>query len=76
MVNQVYNFWVRAINTSSVYTALHQLKRISYRQTMEWKPREQAGNDFISYAFLPEKYYVSATWTDEVDGRILDLTGW
>ena len=43
---------------------------------MEWKPREQAGNDIISDAFLPEKYYVSATSTDEVDGRILDLTGW
>jgi len=43
---------------------------------MEWKPREQAGNDVIIHSFVPEKYYKSAASTDKTDGRIPDLTGW
>ena len=62
--------------TSSVYAALYKLKRISYGQIMEWKPREQAGNDVIIRSFVQEKYYKSATSTDKADGRIPDLTGW
>lgn len=62
--------------TSSVYAALYKLKRISYGQIMEWKPREQAGNDVIIRSFAQEKYYKSAASTDKADGRKADLTGW
>ena len=41
--------------TSSVYTALYKLKRISYGQIMEWKPRKAAGKDVIIRSFVPEK---------------------
>lgn len=62
--------------TGSVYAALYKLRRISYGQIMEWKPREQAGNDVIIRSFVQEKYYKSAASTDKADGRIPDLPGW
>ena len=41
--------------TGSVYRALYKLKRISYGQIMEWKPRKPVGNDVIIRSFVPEK---------------------